>query len=115
RVSAMERPDAYLRRMLLRAWLDDRRRPWRRELPTLVLPDHAAAAVDTDRRLDVLTHLASLPPRRRAVLVLRYFFDLSVEETSTALDCSQGTVKSQTARALETLRGRMINVPVMED
>ena len=48
--------------------------------------------------------LARLPPRRRAVLVLRYFCDLSVEETAQTLGCSEGTVKSHAARALESLR-----------
>jgi RNA polymerase sigma-70 factor (sigma-E family) len=107
RVAAMDNPDAYVRRMLLRAWLDERRRPWRRERSTAVLPDLAATAPDQADRLAVLAGLADLPPRRRAVLVLRYFCDLSVQETAAALRCSEGTVKSQTARALDTLRARM--------
>ena len=48
--------------------------------------------------------LAGVPPRQRAVLVLRYWHDLSVEETATALGCSTGTVKSQAARGLARLR-----------
>ncbi|GAA3229633.1 SigE family RNA polymerase sigma factor [Dactylosporangium siamense] len=104
RAAAMEHRDAYVRRMLMSAWLDERRRPWRRESSTDRLPDRTAAAADADRRLDVLSLLAGLPPRRRAVLVLRYFCDLSVEETAQALGCSEGTVKSQAARALESLR-----------
>jgi RNA polymerase sigma factor (sigma-70 family) len=59
---------------------------------------------DIDDRITLFACLATLPPRRRAVLVLRYFCDLSVEDTAAALGCSTGTVKSQTARALETLR-----------
>ncbi|WP_433212234.1 sigma-70 family RNA polymerase sigma factor [Dactylosporangium sp. CS-047395] len=90
--------------MLMRAWLDERRRPWRREASTERLPESAAPGPDADRRLAVLSLLGTLPPRRRAVLVLRYFCDLSVEETAEALGCSEGTVKSQTARALESLR-----------
>jgi RNA polymerase sigma-70 factor (sigma-E family) len=104
RAEAMEHRDAYVRRMLMSAWLDERRRPWRRESFTDRLPDRAARTVDSDQRLDVLSLLAGLPPRRRAVLVLRYFCDLSVEETAQALGCSEGTVKSQAARALESLR-----------
>lgn len=104
RASAMEHLDAYVRRMLMRAWLDERRRPWRRETSTERLPDRPTGQVDTDRRIDVISLLAGLPPRRRAVLVLRYFCDLSVEETAQALGCSEGTVKSQAARALDTLR-----------
>ncbi len=107
--------DAYARRMLLRAWLDERRRPWRREHTTNVLPDRAATAAGrsddlgavTDR-IALLALLAELPPRRRAVVVLRYYCDLSVEETASALGVSTGTVKSQAARALETLRTRLV-------
>jgi RNA polymerase sigma-70 factor (sigma-E family) len=104
RASEMEHLDAYARRMLMSAWLDERRRPWRRESSTDRLPDRPAASADTDQRLDVLSLLARLPPRRRAVLVLRYFCDLSVKETAQALGCSEGTVKSHAARALESLR-----------
>jgi len=115
RISVMEQPDAYVRRMLLRAWLDEKRRPWRREHATAVLPDRATAAADSAERLTILAHLAELPPRRRAVLVLRYFCDLSVAETAEALGCSEGTVKSQTARALDALRARLVSVPTMEE
>ena len=111
----MEYPDAYVRRMLLRAWLDERRRPWRRERATSVLPERAAPTVDTTNRLAILALLAELPARRRAVLILRYFCDLSVEETADALGCSAGTVKSQTARALDTLRARLVGVPAIEE
>jgi RNA polymerase sigma-70 factor (sigma-E family) len=113
RVSAMEQPDAYVRRMLLRAWLDERRRPWRRERATALLPDRPSTTADTTDRLAILALLAELPARRRAVLVLRYFCDLTVEDTATALGCSEGTVKSQAARAIETLRSRLV-MPAME-
>ena len=115
RVSTMDQPDAYVRRMLLRALLDERRRPWRRERPTDAVPDRAAAVTDPSERLAILAHLAELPPRRRAVLVLRYFCDLSVEDTAAALECTEGTVKSQTARALDTLRARLVDVPATEE
>jgi RNA polymerase sigma-70 factor (sigma-E family) len=108
RVSAMENIDGYLRRTLLRAWLDERRRPWHREHSRAAVPDLAARpAYDVADRMAVLDLLNDLPPRRRAVLVLRYFCDLSVEETAETLGCSTGTVKSQTARALDTLRTRV--------
>ena len=112
RVSTVDNVDAYVRRTLLRTWLNERRRPWRREvLAGEAIPDPASPragpeAAVTDR-MTVLALLAELPPKRRAVLVLRYFNDLSVEETAKALDVSPGTVKSQTARALEVLRGRL--------
>src|SRR5690349_3675989 len=106
RIAEMDNPEAYVRRMLLRAWLDERRRPWRREHSRAELPERVDAA-DPSRAADqlaVLGLLAQLPARRRAVLVLRYFCDLSVEETAEVLGCSTGTVKSQSARALNTLR-----------
>ena len=53
----------------------------------------------------LLTALTRVPPRQRAVLVLRYWEDLSVAETARLLECSPGTVKSQAARGLQTLRG----------
>lgn len=114
RVSVMDSPDAYVRRTLLRVWLDERRRPWRRESAWAEVPDRAVRADtdDTAERLAILALLAELPPRRRAVLVLRYFCDLSVEETARELGCSPGTVKSQAARAIEALRDRLLGVPV---
>jgi RNA polymerase sigma-70 factor (sigma-E family) len=111
RVSSMDNLDAYARRTLLRTWLDERRRPWRREAAWDVVPDRAADPGGTDGladRLMILALLAELPPRRRAVLVLRYFCDLSVEETARELDCSTGTVKSQAARGIQALRARLL-------
>jgi RNA polymerase sigma-70 factor (sigma-E family) len=115
RVSRMENPDAYLRRVLLRNWLDERRRPWRREYAVDAVPDLAGSQSDMDGvtdRLAIVALLAELPARRRAVLVLRYFCDLSVEETAEQLGCSPGTVKSQTARAIDALRARLVGRPV---
>ncbi|MEU3452650.1 sigma factor [Micromonospora sp. NPDC006766] len=73
RVSAMDSPDAYVRRTLLRAWLDERRRPWRREAAWAEVPDSVVRPVaeETAERITVLALLAELPPRRRAVLVSR--------------------------------------------
>jgi len=98
--------DAYVRRMLIRAIIDERRRPWRRELPAEypLSITYAATADDADDRLVLRAALAQMPARRRAVLVLRYFEQLTVEETAAAMGCSAGTVKSQTARALTALR-----------
>ena len=108
RVSTVDNLDAYVRRMLMRAWLDERRRPWRREHARERVPDRAVeSAYDLADRITVLDLLAELPARRRAVLVLRFFCDLSVEETAEALGCATGTVKSQTARALDVLRTRL--------
>lgn len=112
RVSQVENLDAYLRRALVNAWLDDRRRPWRRERSVSELPPRAVPAEDgsVNDRLTVLQHLAALPPRQRAVIVLRFYCEASVEETAQLLQCSQSTVKSQTARALETLRSSIVDV-----
>lgn len=114
RVSEMENVDAYVRRTLLNVWLDERRRPWWRVRLTDVIPDRGAAAPDPTERMTVLGYLDELPERRRAVLVLRYFCDLSVAETAQALGCSEGTVKSQTSRALDTLRARLIATVTVE-
>src|SRR4051794_21607000 len=88
--------DAYTHRILVNAGRAEGRRPWRRETATDLLPDRpgvpAAAAVD--ERLSQLELLRRLPPRRRAAVVLRFYCDLSVEQTATALGCTDGTVKS---------------------
>jgi RNA polymerase sigma-70 factor (sigma-E family) len=115
RVARAEHLDAYVRRILVRSWLDEKRRPWRREEPTGELPDRPAAADPTVvERAGLLDLLAVLPPRRRAAVVLRLYCDLSVEETAEILGCSTGTVKSQTARGLDTLRARIAETPVSD-
>ncbi|MBB2948467.1 RNA polymerase sigma-70 factor (sigma-E family) [Actinoplanes lutulentus] len=118
KVSTVEHPDAYVRQILVRTMLNERRRSWRREHPVTTVPDRVAAAGGpesvADRQMFVAL-LGELPPRRRAVLVLRYFCDLSVEETAAQLGCSTGTVKSQTARALDSLRTRLGGAVVVEE
>jgi RNA polymerase sigma-70 factor (sigma-E family) len=99
--------DAYVRKALLRTWLDEKRRPWRREEPTEELPElPSVEELAVVGRAELLDLLDGLPPKRRAAVVLRLYCDLSVEETAEILDCSVGTVKSQTARGLDTLRTR---------
>jgi RNA polymerase sigma-70 factor (sigma-E family) len=105
------RIDGYVRRILLRVWLDERRRPWRREEPTEVLPEVSSSVEhDVVDRAELLDLLEGMPPGRRAAVVLRVYCDLSVEETAEILGCSTGTVKSQTARGLEGLRARALVV-----
>jgi len=111
------RPDAieaYARRCLINALIDHRRSAFaRRERVHAELPEHAgpdpheldgADAAPIDMRSAVFRALGRLPPRMRAAVVLRHLLDLSVEDTATALRCSPGTVKSQTARGLDQLR-----------
>ncbi|GAA3957175.1 SigE family RNA polymerase sigma factor [Actinoplanes auranticolor] len=104
-------PDGYVRRVLVNALTDERRRLWwRRERPTAELPDrpHPGGSEPPGELDDRLrTALRELPPRMRAAVVFRYFYDLDVAETADALGCSQGTVKSQTARALDRLRAAL--------
>jgi RNA polymerase sigma-70 factor (sigma-E family) len=112
RVEQGESLGNYSRTVLLRTWLDEKRRPWRRsEQSAAEVPEHtdeARGPADSPDRLwarDVVHQgLLRLPPRQRAVLVLRYFDDLSVAETAEVMRCSEGTVKSQTARGLDALR-----------
>jgi RNA polymerase sigma-70 factor (sigma-E family) len=107
RVREPQAMDAYLRRTLLHTHLDESRRRWRGEIATAELPERAhvdGTTGDTEDRLVLLAGLAQVPPRQRACLVLRFFDDCSVSETAKALGCSEGTVKSNTARGLTALR-----------
>ena len=106
--------DAYVRRTVVRAVIDESRRPWRRERFTGEVPDvpdTASGAPDVGdtvaTRSALLGALAKVPPRQRAVLVLRYLEGLDVHGAAAALGCSEGTVKSQTARGLEALRAQL--------
>ena len=96
--------DAYVRGMLTNAWLDELRRPWRRERAEASLPERPVPGPEPDDRQWVGQLLRTLAPRQRAVVVLRFYCDMSVEQTARLLDISEGTVKSQAARALENLR-----------
>lgn len=97
--------DAYTRRALLRVYLDDSARArWRREKSWPDLIDVAAEPPERELALTVLAALKTLPPRQRAAVVLRYWEDRDIEETAALLGVSQGTVKSQCAKAMATLR-----------
>jgi RNA polymerase sigma factor (sigma-70 family) len=103
-VRATDAPDGYVHRILVRCFLDERRRPWRRESLVEVEEQQRPAESAAEDLLDLRSALAHLPRRQRATLLLRYWLDLSVAQTADALGCTEGTVKSQTARALTTLR-----------
>ncbi|MEV0680582.1 SigE family RNA polymerase sigma factor [Actinosynnema sp. NPDC050436] len=107
RIDRHEALDAYTRRTLVRTFVSELRRGWfRRERVSDSTPEaEGVGRGSVEDRLVLLEALAEVPPRQRAVLVLRYWEDLSVEETARALRCSEGTVKSQAARGLQTLRG----------
>ena len=109
RVRCRDDLDGYARRTMLNAYIDSTRRPWRREHTVDVVPDGAgggdpADGSDPRARHRLITALAAVPPRQRAVLVLRYWEDLSVEQVAGLLGCSPGNVKSQSSRGLDKLR-----------
>jgi RNA polymerase sigma-70 factor (sigma-E family) len=85
-------------------WFRSRSR--RREQPVVMVPEQGEEH-DSSTRLAVVAALADLPARQRAVIVLRYFEDLSVRHVAEALGTSEGTVKKQTFDALKRLRGRL--------
>jgi RNA polymerase sigma-70 factor (sigma-E family) len=106
--------DAFVRRCLMRATVDESRRPWRREHATAELPEVAdispvagdIASGVVDREI-VRLALEQIPAGQRAVLVLRYYEGLDVAATAAALECSEGNVKSQTARGLAALKAAL--------
>ncbi|HEX4224187.1 MAG TPA: SigE family RNA polymerase sigma factor [Pseudonocardiaceae bacterium] len=108
KLAAHDKLDGYARQIVVRTFLAENRRLWRRrEHLTDDLPEPGTPAEDVAGRVAMAQALAGVPPRQRAVLVLRYWHDLSVEETAAALGCSTGTVKSQAARGLATVRQRI--------
>ena len=105
RVRARGALDAFVRKTLVRGLVDEHRRPWRRERVQATLADRPMPEpLPVEDRLAVRDALALVPPRQRAVLVLRYYEDCDVAETAQLIGCSEGTVKSQTARGLARLR-----------
>jgi RNA polymerase sigma-70 factor (sigma-E family) len=95
---------AYASRTLVNTYLADRRRLRSKELLAAWLPEPAAPAGSPELRMVVLDALATLPPRARVVVVMRYWADMSVDQVADLLGCSAGNVKSQTARGLGKLR-----------
>lgn len=108
RWSKIDDPESYARKAVVHAAIDERRRPWRREraygdwLPDV--PDPDPGAVGFDERAALLAALKRLPPGQRAIVVLRYYEGLSVEQVAQTIGRSTGTVKSQTSRGLESLK-----------
>jgi RNA polymerase sigma-70 factor (sigma-E family) len=106
RIKRQEAVFSYASRTLVNTYIADRRRRKASELITDSLPEVTAPAPAgaAETRLVVMAALATLPPRARAVVVLRYWADMSVEEVAGTLGCSAGTVKSQCSRALDKLK-----------
>ena len=112
RISGLDQPEAYLRRVLVHEHLRRSRRRWHREFPVAAIADTGPATVADGAearasRDAAWALLARLPARQRAVLVLRYYEDLPDAEIATVLGCRASTVRSQAARALATLRAAL--------
>ena len=102
------REEAYVRQIIVRANIDESRRPWRRERPGLVGHDQAARAeLPYEERSALFDALQALPPMQRKTVVLRHWLGLSVEQTATELGITTGTVKSHTSRGLEKLQAAL--------
>lgn len=114
RLTRAGREYAYARRAVVSAFLDHARRRSSTEVPTQFhhdMPSGQDVAEAVASRAALMSVLAGLPSRQRACVVLRYFEDLSVAETAAALGCGEGTVKSQTSRALASLRSAFEGSP----
>lgn len=106
RTSGVENLDGYVHTMLVRTFLDERRRGWWK-VSLGVLPDRPAPVASphgADDRALLRAALSQVPARQQAVLVLRFLCDQPVAAVASALGCSEGTVKSQTAHGLAALR-----------
>ena len=101
--------DGYLRTILVNTYIEEQRSTWWKRITVHHdrAPDPAAPEQDLAGSLDLRKALAAIPARQRATLVLRFYCELSVEETAQTLGCSTGTVKSQTSRGLANLRRAM--------
>ncbi|HEX4019341.1 MAG TPA: SigE family RNA polymerase sigma factor [Frankiaceae bacterium] len=106
-VRRQDAPEAYVRRVLMSTFLTWNRRRWRAELAVGEMPEAAVSKDDfheVELRMSVAHALRGLPRRQRAVMVLRYFDDLTEAQVAQAMSCSVGTVKSQNAKAIRQLR-----------
>jgi RNA polymerase sigma-70 factor (sigma-E family) len=106
-IGQLDRPEMYVRKMVLNEFLSWRRRSWRliptrdSDLSRASIPDHAAGYAEHEA---MLAEIARLPRRQRAVLVLRYYEDRSDAEIAELLGCAPGSVRAYACRALATLR-----------
>jgi RNA polymerase sigma-70 factor (sigma-E family) len=114
-IAGLDRPEAYVRKMIVNEYVSWRRRSWRlvpsgagTEVDGRLAPDPAAGHAE---RQAILAELARLPARQRAVIVLRYYEGLSDTEIADALGCAPGTVRGYASRALALLRVEMTAPP----
>lgn len=111
RASRADNLDAYAKTVLTRVFLSEQRsRRRERELHTPIAT--APSGDRPDLRMTLLDALATLPPKPRLMIILRYWEDMRVEDVATALRCRPGTVKSQTSRALAKLRVQLGDIHV---
>ena len=114
RARTLDHLDAYARTILVREFLAEQRSGWARRVTIgAPLPDLPDTAHDREAVLDMRAALTVLPPSQRATIVLRFYCDLTVEQTADLLGCSAGTVKSNTARAMQTLRRQLAGSPAL--
>jgi RNA polymerase sigma-70 factor (sigma-E family) len=99
-------PEPYVRKIIANTYASWWRRRWNAEDATAEVPErpYGDAYVAVDERIELWRALRRLPRRQRAVIVLRYFDDMTETMVAEALGCSVGTVKSQASKALEKLR-----------
>ena len=115
RITAMEHTEAYVRRIIANTYVASRRRAWVREEPRDHLPEVSTPGegATLDRAL-LWPLVCALPARQRAVIVLRYYEDLSEADIATTLGCTPGTVKSQSSAARKSLRRALAAAGVEE-
>jgi RNA polymerase sigma-70 factor (sigma-E family) len=113
RVRRKDNPENYVRRAILRLVINSGRLSRREHItgrpPEMTAPDRIAGA---DERMVMWAALATLPPRQRSVVVLRYYEDLTEAQIAEILGCSRGTVKSQASKALAKLRAHFQDAEV---
>jgi RNA polymerase sigma-70 factor (sigma-E family) len=98
------REEAYVRQIIVRATIDEHRRPWHRERATGEVPDAAASTgTSVEDRDELISALQLLPTMQRSAVVMRHWLGLSTRETAIELGISEGTVKSHTSRGLARL------------
>lgn len=115
RIGGMDHAEAYVRRMIANTFVSSRRRAWVREEPRDRLPEAESSAEGAllDRAL-LWPLVCALPDRQRAVIVLRYYEDMSEADIATTLGCAAGTVKSQSSAAMRSLRRALAAAGVEE-